>query len=214
VTDRAARTQGRVRTPIADVQAGDLGVRADHDDETRSHRIVDRTTAWPAAIRPTARFAADPAQPPPPAPADGPPPRRGLRIAGMVLACLAAVVAAVLVGTHSSEPTRRDLGGVATGTPNPKHPPQLDVSLDECRIARDGAHVAGTTRNPMDGAVVYLVEVRLVDDRDATITSATIQTSAVAPGSTAAWSGVLPPVAAPAQDATCRLVKVDRRDAA
>jgi hypothetical protein len=188
----------RVRKPIADVPA---------DDETRVHQTVDRTTVWPTTSQPTTRITTPPLAPPDP-PAG--PPGRVMRIVAIACVALVAIGLAVFVGLRYSEPTRHDLGGVVTNTPNPKHPPQLDVSLDECKVGREGASVAGTVRNPTDEAATYVIDVHLVDDAGATITSASLRTAVVAAASKAPWSGVLPPVPSSATHATCRLVTVDR----
>jgi hypothetical protein len=174
-------SRARAKRPIADVTPAKAAPPVGPaDDETRIHRAVDRTTAWPVAAQPTTRITTSPgARPEPPAgPTGQPANRRGraARVAGLALVAAAAIVVAVIVGLRSSEPVRNDTGGVATGTPDPKHPPQRDVSLDECKVDRDGAHVGGTVRNPTDDPATYVVEVHLVSDAGASITSASLPT--------------------------------------
>ena len=137
-------------------------------------------------------------------------PRR-LRVVGSVLGVLAVIGVAVVVGVRSYDPPEKDEdGGVATDTPNAKHPPPRDVTLETCTITRAGAEVSGTVRNPTDGPADYVISVDLVDPAGIRITGNEIAVDGVAPESRTEWSGLLPAMASTAQSATCTVVKVDR----
>jgi hypothetical protein len=124
---------------------------------------------------------------------------------------LLAVGAAVVVGTRSIRPEQDDgTGGVATGTPNAKHPPQKDVSLDGCKLDATGVAVDGEVRNPTDDPADYVIEVHLVGPDGTTITSASPTAEDVPAGARVRWSGTLPPVPSNAPSATCKLVRIDR----
>lgn len=197
----------------------------DLPDETRVHRLppVDgsprepsrrrrpqaeiETRAWTVDVPPTQRLAVG-------APADDgarSPWRRRLRVTGTALVAVAAVAVAAVVGLRSYDPPPKDEdGAVATDTPNAKHPPPRDVTLETCKITRAGAEVSGTVRNPTDNAADYVISVDLIDPAGIRITGNEITVDAVPAEARAEWSGLLPAMASTAEQATCTVVKVDR----
>jgi hypothetical protein len=141
------------------------------------------------------------------------PPRRPRRWPMILLGTLvaaAAIVAAVVVGTRSERPTSDHTGGIATDTPNPKYPPQRDLTLDACRVEADGLHMNGTVRNPTPKAANYQIDAVMLDQDGASVTQGSATVANVAPNSLVAWQTVLPPVAALGSAATCKVVKVNR----
>jgi hypothetical protein len=136
--------------------------------------------------------------------------QRALLILGMALVALAAVGIAVVVGTRANDPETVDTGGIATNTPNAKHPPQRDASLERCAIDVAGVHVSGSVRNRTDDAADYVMDLVLVDDAGRPITSGTSRVDGVAPGATQPWEATLPPQPSTAPTATCKIVTVDR----
>jgi hypothetical protein len=220
----ADEREHRDEPPPAARRRARVPVRRPEQEPTQAlPRVAPPRVAPPGrpAVEPPRRTAAATrrmdAAPAPAAPREAPPapPRRsGRRIASAValaLVALLAVGAAVVVGTHSIRPEHDDgTGGVATGTPNPKHPPQKDVSLDDCRLDASGVAVAGDVRNPTDDAADYVIEVHLVDPDGATITSGSPTATSVPPGEKVRWGGQLPPVRSDAPSGTCTLVRVDR----
>jgi hypothetical protein len=156
-----------------------------------------------------------PEPPPAPAPVPAPPRRRGrswVKAALLALAATVAIGAAIVVGTRSSRPQPDDTGGVATDTPDAKHPPQRDVAIDGCRIETSGVVVDGTVRNPTDDAADYVIDVQLVDPSGTVITGASATAPAIPAGTRTTWTGTLPAAPSNAPSATCKIVKVNRHD--
>jgi hypothetical protein len=167
------------------------------------------TAVWPTATQPTQRMDAAIAEPVvvraarrsrPPA----------WQIALLSLVALGAIGAAIVVGTRSLRTEQDGTGGVATATPNAKHPPQKDVALDGCKLDATGVTADGTVRNPTDERADYVIEVHLLDPSAVVITTGRAHAVGVEPGATTTWSATLPPVPSNAPSATCKLVQVDR----
>ena len=190
-----------------------LSVERDQERDPPLPRVAPpapRRPVAPPAIPRTERFTAAPRPARRPAPEEPAPPRRTREPRWLALVGVLAVGAAVAVGVASLRPEPDD-PEVATGTPDPKHPPPQDVSLDRCVIDRDGVTVGGSVRNPTDDPADYVIGVQLVAPDGAVITSADSTAPAIArPGTRTEWNGRLPAVATNAPSGTCKLVKVDR----
>jgi hypothetical protein len=169
---------------------------------------VPPTEVMQSAPRP--RPAREP-MPARPAPEAATPRRRSpWRMALLTLAAVAAVAAAIVVGTRSVRTEQDGTGGVATETPDAKHPPQKDVAIDGCALSAAGVSVDGTVRNPTGDVADYVIQVHLVDPGGVVITAASIPAPGIAPETRTTWSGTLPPVPSNAPSATCKVVQVDR----
>jgi hypothetical protein len=131
-------------------------------------------------------------------------------VVAFALVIAAAVAAAVVVGLRSERHDTDPLAGIATDTPDLKHPPQRDFTIDTCTITRDGALVGGAVTNHSANRADYALDAVLVDQSGAVVTRGIATVTGVDPGAKASWQTTLPPQPSTATQTECKVVKIDR----